>query len=96
MFFSSKHGEKNIFSPQYLKYNAGLANALVLYPVETAKQMLEMHQYFLLPLLQKTYEGIHELQEKMKDIQQLLPEGILFVCLFKQKGYHILDCCLLS
>ena len=69
--------QKNSFSPYSLKYKGELSKALVLYPVASSKQMLEIHRHFTMPLLQQAYDGIHQLQENIKELQEKIPEGIL-------------------
>ena len=71
--------QKDTFSAYNLKYKGELSNALVLYPVASSKQMLEIHRHFTLPLLQQAYDGIHQLQGNIKELQEKIPEGtVLF------------------
>ena len=71
--------QKDTFSAYNLKYKVELSNALVLYPVASSKQMLEIHRHFTLPLLQQAYDGIHQLQGNIKELQEKIPEGtVLF------------------
>ena len=68
--------QKDSFSAYNLKYKGELSKALVLYPVASSKQMLEIHRHFTLPFLQQAYDGIHKLQESIKELQEKIPEGI--------------------
>ena len=55
--------------------------ALVLYPVKSAREMVEIDKHFTLKNLHGTFKDINNLQQKIISIREKLPEGNLF-CLF--------------
>ncbi|XP_012562837.1 chondroitin sulfate glucuronyltransferase isoform X1 [Hydra vulgaris] len=68
--------KSNPFTIESVSHNEKVNQALLLYPVQSAREMIEIDKHFTLKNLHSTFKDINYLQQKIVSIREKLPEGV--------------------